>query len=111
MARGRLADQMGLGAEAMAQFLSAVAGNPSDGRARAQLANTAMRQGKWTVAADQFSALLAMGYQPARSHYGLGRVAEASGDRTRAIKEYRRALQLEPGLGIARDALARVEKP
>lgn len=110
MARGRLAEQMGLGAEAMVQFQSAVSGNPSDGRARARLANAAMRQDRLDVAAAQFSALLEMGYQPARSHYGLGRVAESKGDRDGAIKAYRRALQLEPGLAVARDALARLEK-
>jgi arylsulfatase A-like enzyme/tetratricopeptide (TPR) repeat protein len=110
MARGRLAEQAGLGAEAMAHFQNAVSGNPSDVRARSRLANAAMRQGQLDVAAAQYSALLEMGYQPARSHYGLGRVAEAQGDRDRAIKEYRRALQLEAGLGIARDALTRLEK-
>ncbi|MBI1875050.1 MAG: tetratricopeptide repeat protein, partial [Acidobacteria bacterium] len=60
---------------------------------------------KLDVAESEFRALLAMSYQPARSHYGLGRVAEARGDRERAIAEYRRALALDPNLSVARKAL------
>ncbi|MBP1636698.1 MAG: Tetratricopeptide repeat, partial [Acidobacteria bacterium] len=55
-----------------------------------------------------FEWLLRAGYQPSRSHYGLGRVAEARGDTAGALREYRKALQLEPGFDQARQALARL---
>ena len=60
--------------------------------------------------AAQFSALLEMRFEPARSHYGLGWAAEARGDRAAAAVEYRRALGLDPSLSAARDGLARVGK-
>jgi cytochrome c-type biogenesis protein CcmH/NrfG len=54
----------------------------------------------------QFRALIDMRYQVARGHLGLGRVAEARGDRRAAAAAYRRALQLDPGLSEAKKALA-----
>ncbi|HEY3382775.1 MAG TPA: sulfatase-like hydrolase/transferase [Vicinamibacterales bacterium] len=108
--RGRLAEQRGQDGEAMVQYEAAVQANASDPRPRTRLANLAMRQRRYDVAAAQFTALLQLGYEPARSHFGLGRVAEAQGDTTKAGTEYRQALQIDPGLTIARDALARVRK-
>jgi Tfp pilus assembly protein PilF len=83
--------------------------NPSDPRTRARLANMAVQLDRLDVAAAQFAALLPTGYQPARTHFGLGWVAQARGDRVTAAREYRRALALEPGLKVAQDALARLE--
>jgi Tfp pilus assembly protein PilF len=108
-ARGRVSEQTGRDAEALAHYDRAVAANPSDARARARLANVAIRLDKVDVAATQFNALLAAGYQPARTHFGLGWVAEARGDRAAAAREYRRALALDPGLTGAQKALARLE--
>jgi Tfp pilus assembly protein PilF len=64
---------------------------------------------KVDLAAEQFAALLAAGYQPARTHFGLGWVAEARGDRAAAVREYRRALATDPGFAAAQRALARLE--
>ena len=108
--KGRLAERQGRNGDALAQDQAAVNLNPSYAQARAWLANTAMRQGRFDVAGTQFAALLALGYQPARSHYGLGLVAEGMGDRARASKEYALALQLDPKLGAAREALDRLAK-
>jgi tetratricopeptide (TPR) repeat protein len=84
--------------------------NPSYARARALLANVALRLGRFDAARTQFTALLGLGYQPARSHFGLGRVAESTGDLATALKEYRLALKLESALAPAREALIRLEK-
>ena len=66
--------------------------------------------GRLDIAGTQFAALLALGYEPARSHYGLGRVAEGNGDRATAAREYGLALQLDPKLQAAREALDRLGK-
>jgi len=108
--RGRLAERQGRGEDALAQYQAAVDINPSYAQARAWLANSAMRVRRFDVAGAQFAALLEMGYQPARSHYGLGLVAEGKGDRATATREFTRALQLDPKLGAAREALDRLSK-
>ena len=108
-AKGKASEQTGRRQEAVVLYQEAVRRNPADSRPRVRLANLAIQLGLFDVAGTQFTALLAMGYQPARTHYGLGRVAEARGDRTAALREYREALALDPSLVPARDALARVE--
>jgi tetratricopeptide (TPR) repeat protein len=108
-ARGRVSEQMGRKGEAFAHYERAVGMNPSDPRTRARLANMAVQLDRLDVAAAQFAALLPTGYQPARTHFGLGWVAQARGDRVTAAREYRRALALDPGLKVARDALAKLE--
>jgi choline-sulfatase len=108
--RGRLAERQGRPADALALYESAVRLNPSYARARALLANVALRLGRLDAARTQFTELLGLGFEPARSHYGLGRVAESTGDRVTALREYRLALQLDPGLAAARDAAGRLEK-
>jgi len=108
--RGRAAERQGRAAEALSLYQAAVNLNPSYARARAWLANTAMRLERYDVAGAQFAALLALSYEPARSHYGLGRVAEGKGDRSTALKEYRLALQLDPKLAAAGEAVGRLTK-
>jgi arylsulfatase A-like enzyme/Tfp pilus assembly protein PilF len=108
-AKGRMSEQAGRDAEALAHYGRAVAANPSDSRARARLANMAVRLDKVDLAAEQFTELLAADYQPARTHFGLGWVAEARGDRAAAAREYRRALAIDPGFAAAQRALARLE--
>jgi arylsulfatase A-like enzyme/Tfp pilus assembly protein PilF len=109
MARGRLRErQMDFGA-ALREYVHAVDQNPSDALARARLANLALQLRLADIAETQGRALLAMGYQPARTHYGLGRAAELRGDRASAIREYEQAIRLDPSLTEARAALARVK--
>lgn len=108
--RGLLAEQQGRMAEALDQYQRAVRANPSDARSKARLANLAAMLNRYDIAAPLFTALLEMGYQPAGSHYGLGQAAEARGDRATAIKEYTRALALDPKFEPARAALAKLVK-
>jgi hypothetical protein len=49
-----------------------------------------------------------MGYQPARTHFALGQVAEMAGRPSTAADHYRQALALEPGLPMAEAALRRL---
>jgi len=107
--RGRISEQAGRNREAAEYFQRAVDLNPFDPRPRARLANAAIQLRLVDVAAAQFTELLAMGYEPARTHFGLGWVAQARGDRATAAREYRQALALDPGLTAAREALARLE--
>jgi Tfp pilus assembly protein PilF len=92
----------------MTDYAAAVRANPSDPQARARLASLAMRTKQFDAAQPQFEALLKMGYRPSRMHFGLAQVAEAKGDRTRAVTEYREAVRLEPSFADARAALARL---
>ena len=108
-ARGRISERAGRTPEALGHYERAVTANPSDPRPRARLANAAIQLRLVDVAAAQFTELLAMGYEPARTHFGLGWVAQARGDRATAAREYRQALALDPGLTAAREALSRLE--
>jgi hypothetical protein len=65
-----------------------------------------MNLGRHDVAEPQLRVLLKLKYQPARTHFALGKLAEARGDRAAAAAEYRRALALEPGLTQAKHALS-----
>jgi arylsulfatase A-like enzyme/Tfp pilus assembly protein PilF len=108
LVRGSILEKLGRGREALAQYEAAVRANGSDAQARASLASLAMRARLYDVAKPQFEALLQMGYRPSRMHFGLAQIAEARGDAKTAAAEYRRALQLEPGLTEAKAALAKL---
>ena len=103
--RGRIFEQGGRGIEALAEYQRAVEHNPSDSPSRGRLVGVAMNLRRFDVAEPHLQTLLRLNYQPARTHYALGRVAEARGDRATAASEYRRALVLDPGLQQARQAL------
>jgi hypothetical protein len=62
----------------------------------------------YEIAKPHIERLLAMGYRPARMHFGLAQIAEARADTKTAITEYREALRLEPGLAEAKTALTRL---
>jgi arylsulfatase A-like enzyme/Tfp pilus assembly protein PilF len=108
LVRGMIAEEQGHTAQALAQYAAAVEANGSDPQARVQLASLALRTKQPAVAQAQFEALLELGYRPARMHYGLARAAEEQGDVKHAIAEYRLALQLEPSMSPAREALSKL---
>jgi Flp pilus assembly protein TadD len=90
---------------AIAAFARAVQLNPSEPRARANLAEAHMRAGDYRGARESFEALVRLGYQRAAAHFNLGVIAERVGDITQARHEYREALVLDPTLDSARRAL------
>jgi len=51
-----------------------------------------------------------LAYRSANAAFGLGRAWATSGDKSRAIAEYRRALQLDPHHKRAADALKSLER-
>jgi len=104
--RGRIFERGGRNEEALAEYQRAVALNPSDTSSRGRIVSTAMNLRRYEVAEPQLRMLLKLKYQPARTHFALGRLAEARGDRATAAAEYRRALALDPGLQQARQALS-----
>jgi len=106
--RGSILEAQGRGADAAAQYETAVRTNGSDAQARAHLASVAMDLKRYDVAKSQFESLLALGYRPSRMHFGLAQVAEATGDPKKAAAEYRLALQLEPTFAPAKAALSRL---
>jgi tetratricopeptide (TPR) repeat protein len=107
--RGRVYERTSRGAEALSEYQRAVALNPSDTPARGRLVGVAMNLRRFDVAEPHLRVLLAGKYQPARTHYALGFIAESRGDRATAAAEYRRALALDPKLAQAIEALARVK--
>lgn len=104
--RGRIFERGGRGTEALAEYQRAIALNASDTASRGRLVGVAMNLGRHDVAEPQLKILLKLKYQPARTHFALGKLAEARGDRAGAATEYRRALALEPGLTQAKQALS-----
>jgi arylsulfatase A-like enzyme/Tfp pilus assembly protein PilF len=110
LARGRLDERQGLFPKALDDYREAVKRNPSDPRARSRIVSVALQIEQFDVADAQLKALLEAGFEPARTHYGLGVVAESRGDRGTAAREYRRALTIDATLTAARQALARVQR-
>ena len=106
--RGSILEEQGRSADAVAQYEAAIRANGSDPQARAHLASVAMDLRRYDLAKSQFEALIKLGYRPARMHFGLAQVAEATGDTKKAAAEYRLALQLEPTFEPARAALSRL---
>jgi choline-sulfatase len=109
-ARGHLDEHEGLLVKALGDYREAVRRNPSDLTLRGQVVNLAIRLRQWDIATTELQALLSSGFSPARTHFGLGQVAEGRGDRTTAAREYETALRLDPALRDAREALARLKR-
>lgn len=95
--------------EAAAALSRAVALNPDDPRARANLAESAMRLRSLDLAREQFEKLVDLGHRVAESHFNLGVIAEAKRDPAAARAHYRAALEANPRFEAARKALARLK--
>lgn len=102
---GRVLEAENRTMEAMAAYDRAIALNPANPRARMLLVGAASRAGRLDLAEQQLQQLLAMGYQPSRTHFALGRIAHLRGQLDVAERHYREALRLEPGLAMAEQAL------
>ncbi len=105
LVRGMIREQRGDTAGALEDYAAAAAANASNTQARARLGGLALQAAQYDKARAQFEALLRLNYRPSRMHYGLGQVAQAQGNTSGAIAEYRLALRLEPTFAEARTAL------
>lgn len=108
LVQGRLFEAEGRGAEALAAYQRAVALNPANPRARVAILTLAPSLGRYDLAEAEGRELLAMGYQPSRTHFALGRLAHLQGRTDDAAAHYRAALALEPGLAMAEEGLRRI---
>ncbi len=108
--RGRVFERAGRGAEALAEFERAVTLNPADTAARGSLVRVAMTLRRHDVAEPHLRILLQRRYQPSRTHFALGEIAEARGRLDEAAGHYRDALRLEPGFKPAQDGLSRLKR-
>lgn len=91
--------------EAVTTYERAVTRNPANPRARVEIVRLATHLGRWDVADRHLRQLLEMSYQPARTYFALGRVAQAQGRTADAAANYQEALRLEPNLVMAQEAL------
>jgi choline-sulfatase len=105
---GRVLEADGRGADAVAAYERAITINPANPRARMLLVGAASRVNRLDLAEQQLQQLITMGYQPSRSHFALGQIAQSRGQIDVAERHYREALRLEPGLAMATDALRRL---
>jgi arylsulfatase A-like enzyme/Flp pilus assembly protein TadD len=106
---GRILEREGRVPDALAAYGKAAAINPANPRPRTLLVSLATRTRQFDLAEKHLLKLLEMGYQPSRTHFGLGRIAEMRGRKEDAVRHYRTALDLEPGFAMAQDALKRIK--
>lgn len=108
--RGRVLDRAGRPEEALTAHQRAVTLNPSDTTARGRLVATAMTLRRYDLAEPHLKVLAQQLYQPSRTHYALGIIAESRGDKATATAEYRRAIALDPAFAAAQEALKRISR-
>jgi len=77
-------------------------------RAQNNLGVVLLREGRWNEAYDAFNAALRLeNFRYAEASYNLGRLYAARGERDLAVREWRRALVIDPKHAAAAQALAR----
>jgi arylsulfatase A-like enzyme/Tfp pilus assembly protein PilF len=107
---GRVLEQETRLSDALAAYERAARLNPANVRPRTLIVGLATRMGDHDRAEAQLRELLAMNYQPSRTHFALGRIAELRGRPDEAVRQYREALRLEPGLAMAQEGLRRLDR-
>ena len=94
--------------EAIREYERAISVNPANPRPRLLLVGAATRVQRLDAAERELRALLSMQYQPSRTHFALGQIAQMQGRRVEARSHYEAALRIEPGLSMAAQALAQL---
>lgn len=107
---GRVLEREGRTAEALTAYQQATTLNGANPRPRVLLVSLATRLGHYDLAEAQLTDLIRMGYQPSRSYFALGRIAQMRGNQDKAASHYREALRLEPGLAMAEEGLRLLER-
>jgi choline-sulfatase len=108
--QGRLAEAEGRLADALTAYQRAAALNPANPRPRVSILTLGPAVKRFDASEAAGRELLAMGYQPSRTHFALGRVSEMQGRIAEAAAHYRQALALEPGLAMAEQRLRQLER-
>ena len=96
--------------EALTTYERAVARNPANPRGRVEIVRVATQFQRWDVAERHLRQLLEMSYQPPRTWFALGRVAQAQGRTADAASHYQEALRLDPSLVMAQEGLRSLGK-
>ncbi|MBI3675301.1 MAG: tetratricopeptide repeat protein [Proteobacteria bacterium] len=110
--RGVTYDGMAQIAEAISDYSAALKLVPQFPAALNNRANAYRRSGQLAEAKADYDASLAAGNSsPEYSYYGLGQIAEASGDVNGACDFYRRALKANPDYGLASKRLLELGHP
>lgn len=102
---GYACELAGRPAEAEEAYRKGIEIDPRNQPCRVNYGLMLARRGRIEEAKEQMSAVLT----PAQVHYNLGSVHEQQGRAAEARLEYRRALELDPGLSAARKRLAALE--
>ena len=95
----------GEAANAEAAYKQGIAKDGKNGPCRVNYGLMLARAGRGNEAMIQFQAVLT----EAQAHYNIGSVYEQMGKKAEAKAEYRKALELDPGLGEAKSRLAGVD--
>lgn len=103
--QGQIAEAEGRLADALNAYQRAASLNPANPRPQVSILTLAPAAKRFDLSEAAGRALLAMGYQPSRTHFALGRVSEMQGRLDDAAAHYRQALALEPGLAMAKQRL------
>jgi protein O-GlcNAc transferase len=96
--------------EAIDQLNAALAINPDFAEAHFDLGRIYALKGDMTRSMAEFGVILRNEPQYAIYHFELGRIFESMKTYDRAKNEYRRALQLNPNMAVASEALKKLEK-
>jgi tetratricopeptide (TPR) repeat protein len=95
--------------EAVNYLNQALVINPDHAESRFYLARIYAVKGDAKRSLAEFAIIFRTEPQYARYHYELGRIFESKKAADQAKREYQRALQLDPGLSKAKDALDRLQ--
>ncbi len=104
--RGSLATFRGLPEIEIAEFRKAVAANPEDARARANLGLALVRQKDLQSAAEQYREAVRLAPRVAFYRQDLGQILEQLGQKTEALELFRSAVEINPAFKEAHMKLA-----
>ena len=103
---GEVYRRLGRAGEAVRHAEEAVRINPRYVNALILVARCYAHSEKWAAGAERLEQALAAGAEYPDVHFLLGQLYGRSGEKARARREFERALELNPGYGAARQALA-----
>jgi curved DNA-binding protein CbpA len=106
--KGLEAEAMGKPQAALEAFRAAAEADPTNVRAAAQAAKTALELGDVAVAREAADLALKGGPRSGVAHEAQGMVLEAEGNKKEAKRSFERALELDPALERAKERLKKL---